>query len=236
MADYLKKHPNTAVIVYQLLSRFNGTYYNKIDAKSVIDEPRPYFIYVVGDAKYLSELRSKVADSSFEGGGVKNIFTVVSGNQPVKYAINQSVGNFTRSRTNTQTTIIDLKKDNRVTDPAKAVKFAVNVDFSELLLDEDYLLNTDNYENNSNYDLEIKPNDRNGYTHTLTFTSNRVTKGVVSIKLKAQMPDWVENVNDNDGSRAEAGKTYGIKYQIDGIFDAFTFENKYYTEIKININ
>ena len=43
-------------------------------------------------------------------------------------------------------------------------------------------------------------------------------------------------MNDDNGSTAVPGKTYGIKYQLGGIYEAFTFENNYYTEIKININ
>jgi hypothetical protein len=234
MADYLKKYPNSAVIVYQLSSNFNGTYYNNVDAKIKINEQRPFYIYVIGEAKQLANLRNNVPDSKFKGSGVQNVFTAMNGNQSVKYAVNPSIGKFKKSKKNTKTTIENLGKDSRI----GKVKFAVNVDFSGLLLDDAYLLDIVNYENNSKYNLEIKPaaSTKSGYSHLLTFTSDKVYKGDVSVKLKAKLPDWVEQVNDDGGTTAVKGKTYGIKYQIGGIFDAFTFNNNYYTEIKININ
>ena len=233
-ADFLKKEKNAAVIVYQLSSKFDGIYYNKIDAKSTIYEQRPFYIYIIGKAKYLNKLRNKVPSGKFYGNGVQNTFSITAGNQQAKYSINPSIGKFKKSRTNAKNTIEDLEKDSRT----GKVKFAVNVDFSELLLDDSYFLDANNYENNSKYNLEIKPSATKGkgYTHTLNFSSDKVYKGTVSVKLLTSRPAWVDEVNDNDGSTAVAGKTYGIKYQIDGIFNAFTFDNTSYTEIKININ
>jgi hypothetical protein len=75
-----------------------------------------------------------------------------------------------------------------------------------------------------------------GYTHQLNFESGSVHKGLISVKLKTQIPPWVEDINDDDGATPVKGKTYGIKYQIHGVYEAFTITNNYYTEIKIKIN
>ena len=238
--EYLDKYPKSAVIIYQLSSIFRSNpskkifFYNKENKPIDYTGQIPYYIYVFGDAKYLSELRNKIPDNDFIGGGVKHTFSIVLGNKQVNYAVRANPKAYTLSRKAPKTTIEDLKKDSHT----KKVKFAVDVDFSRLLLDENYLQNVDNYENSSRYDLNIKKIDKQdkGYTHTLYFSSDKVYKGKVIVKLKTARPPWVDKVNDNDGSTAVADKTYGIKYQIDGIFDAFTQENKYYTEIKININ
>jgi hypothetical protein len=231
---YLDLYPNSAAIIYQLSSMFNGTYYNKIDSKIPINEQRPYYIYIFGDEKSLIELRKNAPDNDFKGGGIRNVFTLTKGSKHVNYALNPSIGKFKKSKTDTNTTIEDLEIDSRT----GKVKFAVNVDFSDLLLDEVYLLNKSNYENYSKYDLEIKQSATKGkgYTHTLNFSSDKVYKGSVIVKLKIDKPTWIDDANDNDGTTVIPEKTYGIKYQINGIFDAFTFNNKYYTEIKININ
>jgi hypothetical protein len=232
MADHLKKYPNTAVIVYQLSSGFNGIYYNKVDDHIPLNGQRPFYIWVIGDAEHLTYLRNKVSDSRFKGSGIQNVFTSVSGNQSVKYALHPSIGKYKKSKI--KNTIEKLEKDSKT----KKVRFAVNVDFSDLLLDDGYLTNSDNYANNSQYTLEVEPYAKGGYTHTLYFTASddKIHKGAVSVKLKAKLPDWIENVNDDEGVTAVTGKTYGIKYQLGGIFDAFTFSDNYYTEIKININ
>jgi len=231
-ATFLSKVTNGAVIVYQLSSNFNGFYYNKVDAKKQIHEQRPYYMWIIGDAKQLSDLRKNVPDSKFINNGVQNVFTVIAGNQLIKYAIIPSSGKFRLSRIDNHT-IEDLEKDSRT----GKVKFAVNTDFSNLLFDNNYLLDTKNYDNTSKYNLDIKqdPVLNSNYSHIFTFTSDKVSQGTVSVKLKAKLSAWIETANDNDGTTAAKGKTYGIKYQIEGVFDAFTFNNDYYTEIKINI-
>lgn len=50
------------------------------------------------------------------------------------------------------------------------------------------------------------------------------------------MPAWVAESNDDSGKTAVKNQTFGIKYQLGGVYEAFTFANKYYTEIKINID
>jgi hypothetical protein len=233
-AAFLGKEKDAAVIVYQLSSQFDGKFYNKVNKPAHYRGVLPFYIYIIGNANHVAALCRAVPKSSFRGGGVPRVFSITTGNKEVKYAVNPSIGKFKRSRKDAKTTIEDLEKDSRT----GKVKFAVNVDFSGLLLDEDYLLNSQNYENSSKYSLEVKPSATKGknYTHTLTFSSDRVTKGAVAVKLKAARPAWIDSVNDANGIAAVAGKTYGIKYQLDGIFDAFTFNNKYYAEIKININ
>lgn len=231
MAEHLKKHPNTAVIVYQLYSNFNGIYYNNIDTKIRINEQRPYYIWIMGDAQQLAKLRSEVPESKFNGNGVANMFSIVAGNQKIDYAVKANSGDFSKSRNNPKTEIEDLSKDRRT----GKVRFAVNANFTNLLLDDNYLANSGNYKV-ENYKLAVKKNDNQSkYTHSLNFTADKVRNGELSVKLKTTIPAWVEAANDDDGTKAAAGKTYGIKYQINGIYKAFTNKTDYYTEIKIRI-
>jgi hypothetical protein len=112
------------------------------------------------------------------------------------------------------------------------------VDLSGFLLDDDYLLNLQNYElSDKDLSLSVKKAASNsfGYTHTLDLSSQVIKKATFSIKLKSRIPQWVEDVNDEDGDVAVREKTYGIKYQVQGIYDAFTYNNDYYTEIKVFI-
>jgi hypothetical protein len=233
-ADYLRKCPNTAVVVYQLSSQFDGFYYNNVNKQIKIKEPRPFYIWIIGDAKHMSKLQKSVPVNKVKGSGVQNRFSAVAANQTVAYAVKPSSGKFRLSKNDPKTTIEKLGKNRRTGE----VKFSVNADFSGLLLDESYLTNAANYENHSHYALEIKPNPdkTTRYTHVLNFTSGKVHKGVVRVRLKAQLPGWVQTVNDDNGTTAVKGKTYGIKYQLGGVHEAFTFANNYSTEIKITIN
>ena len=234
MADYLKTHPKTGIIMYQLISKFSGTYFNNVDAKIPInDKPRPYYIWLIGKTKNLVDIRKAVPESKFKGGGVKKMFSIVPANTIIDYSIKQNSGSFDKSRNNPKTEIEDLSRDSRY----GKVRFAVNADFTDLLLDDNYLTNSGNYNiSPTNYQLAIKKNDVNAkYTHSLDFTAKKVRNGKLSAKLKMAVPKWVEEVNDDDGTTALPGKTYGIKYQVNGIYEAYTIKSAEYTEIKITI-
>lgn len=234
-ADYIKENKDGAVILYQLSSRFNGIYYNLIDSRIPIDENRLFYVWVIGSKDYLKTLKDKVKDEYLKERSAENwlnVFTAMNGIQEIKYALHTSIGKWEKSKSKTSTTITKLKKDKR----SGEVKFAINVDFSNLLLDDSYLLNLENYENNSKYDIEVKSSKNSNYTHTLYFTSDKVSVGQVKVKLKAKKPDWVNETNDDDGTGAAKDKTYGIKYQVDGVFEAFTINSgEYYAEINIEI-
>ncbi|MDR1553489.1 MAG: hypothetical protein LBS69_08525 [Prevotellaceae bacterium] len=238
VVKYLEHNANAAIIVYRLSSNFNGIYYNKIDARSNINEQRPYYIWVIGDAGQLNELRRKAPDSKFIGGGVKNVFSVSAGNRTVNYAVKQGSGEFKLDRQDPKKTILKWKKDSKGKTSGMA-KFSVNANLSGFLLDNDCLLDESSYRLNDNdFDLNITPatGNQSGYTHSINLSTAILKKNfAVSVKLLIKIPQWIEDVNDDDGSEAVADKTYGIKYQIQGVYEAFTYKNDCYTEIKINI-
>lgn len=237
MGNYLAKNPNTALLIYQLSSQFNGIYYNREDYKTKINTQRPYYMWVIGNIKHLNKLRNRVPDSKFKGGGVQNLFSITDGSQKTDYAVKMNSGNFKLDRKSPKNTIVNLRKETK--GKHNEVRFSVNANLTGFLLDDAYLLDVSNYEmNNNNYNLEIEkaPNNNHGYTHTLNLSADKVHKGKVSIKLNSNIPDWVEEINDSDGSEHIESKTYGIKHQVNGVYEAFTFTDNSYTEIIININ
>lgn len=236
MAEYLKSFPNTAVVIYQLSSKFNGYYYNREDSRTYANSQRPFYVWLIGDAKQINQLCQQVPESKFKGTGILNVFSIVSGNRDINYAVKLGSGKFELNKKFPKTMIHNLQEDNR--GRQNKVRFSVNANLSCFLLDDKYLNNTSNYQiSNKDFNLTITKAATNplGYTHQLNFTSESVHKGIVSVKLLTQIPKWVEDANDNDGLKPIEGKTYGIKYQIYGIYEAYTFKNDYYTEIKINI-
>ena len=230
MAEHLKKQPNSGLIIYQLFSKFDGTYYNKVDDRIQWKGQRPYYIWVFGQSDDLAKLREDVPEEKFNGSGVQKMLTFVSGDQKINYSV---VKSGTMSKKSSKTEIVGLEA-NRKGD----VSFSVNASFRNLLLDDKYLLDVENYEV-SDYVLLVKTNVNSDiYTHTLTFKTDKKSRknGDLLVRLKMQKPNW-DDVNDSDGSKCVEGKTYGVKYQIDGIYQAFDKKTKTnsYTEIKINV-
>jgi hypothetical protein len=166
------------------------------------------------------------------------MFSITPGAKNVKYAIKNGSGNFHLNKKSPKDTIENWEKDSKGHGSAFA-RFSVNADLSGFLLNDSYLLNEANYQlSNNDFELSISKalSNTNDYTHSLNVSSDHVKKGTVTIKLKNSVPQWVEDVNDDDGSICVAGKTYGIKYIINGIYEAYTRDNQnYYTEIKVHI-
>ncbi len=237
MANYLKRYPESAVIIYQLSSQFNGLYYNREDSKSLINEKRPYYIWIIGETNLINDLIHKVPENKFKGSGVQNVFSIIGGlPKTVDYAVKMGSGNFDLDKKETKTTIEKLKKESK--GKQNTAKFSVDANLSGFLLSDSYICDASNYDwNIKDYNLKISKSVPNkfGYTHQLNFESESVHKGVLSVKLKTQIPQWVEDINDDDGYKPVSGKTYGIKYQIYGVYEAFTISYNYYTEIKIRI-
>lgn len=250
VSNLIENVDNAALIMYQSTSHFNGDYYyyDKSQRKEVgkhYDGERPYYIWLFGSAENLTKLRKAVPENRFNGKGIKKTFLICEGNRDVNYAVDAATGNFDKHQlANDKHSIHSLSKDK-----SGRIKFAVKVDFSELLLSDEYLLDTQNYIiNNDYYEMTVKKieTDVSNFTHKLTFTSTdgkpHTSESNVenfSVKLKMNKPSWVDVMHDTDGSNPSAGKTYGIKHQIDGCYGAFTLpfdlDNEYYTEIKINI-
>ncbi|MDR2563227.1 MAG: hypothetical protein LBC98_04725 [Prevotellaceae bacterium] len=232
---FCSKVKDAAVLVYQLSSQFNGTYYNKEDSPKQIEEQRPFYIWVIGNEQSLKTLRNKIPDHTFIGKGVEHVFAIASGNKEVNYAIKPGSGVFHLDKTNPKTTIKDWKKNSKG-GGTKLAQFSVNVDFSAFLQDDAYLPDTSNYDlNDKDFTLSITKAASGSYTHSLNIQSPIIKKAALSIKLLSKVPTWVEDINDDDGSAAVPGKTFGIKYQINGLHEAFTLNGNHYTEIKIFI-
>ncbi len=237
MADYIRKYPNCAVVIYQLSSQFDGWYYNREDSKTAINEQRPYYIWIIGNSKQINELILKVPETKFNGSGIQNVFSITGGPKSIEYAVKMGSGNFDLDKEEPKTTIENLKKETKGNQ--NTAIFSVLAKLSGFLLDDNYLNNVSNYEISNKYfsfSISKALSNNFGYTHQLNFSSESVHKGVLSVKLKTQIPQWVEDVNDSIGKIPIKGKTYGVKYQIHGVYEAFTIINNYYTEIKVKIN
>jgi hypothetical protein len=192
----------------------------------------------MGSKEHIGTLHAKVPTSKFKGSGVEHVFSLTQGNQEVDYAINPGSG-FRLDKKYPKTKLIKAKPDH-----ARNFSFAVNVDFSGLLLDDDYLKHDSNYDlNNTAYKLKEITNTSIGskYSHSLTLsTDKKIKPSQLSIKLKMAVPEWVEQMNDDEGLDINIGeamsKTYGIKYLVNGVYEAFMIHGDYYSEIKVNIN
>ena len=229
--EQLSKNPDFSVVILQLTSQFNGTYYNRFDERESINDIRPYYIWLMGDREHVKKIIEKVDIAQIKGSGVKNIFMVSKSIKSIPYGIlppPQSVGKFRPDNNNPKTSIVRAEVDRK--GGTSRFQLAIGVDFSKLLISEEYLTNAANYEvSNKAYNLEIVKNNTQGssYTHIirLNLVEPIISKGTVKITLKNSMPSWIEEYTDNKGLDIHANgamkKTYGLKYLLGGVYDAY---------------
>ena len=242
IAEKISQDPDFAIIVMRLVSQFNGVYYNKFDDKANINDNRPFYIWLMGNSKQLKRLMDVINVSEIKGTGVKNIFVESQPNTILSYGIlpQQGIGKFNLDKSNPKTTITNAKKDSKGGN--SRFQLAVGVDYSQILLPDEYLMNPDNYSiSNKAYTIEIvrNPNKSSAYTHIvkLNLTQPIISKGVIKISLQNLLPSWVSTYTDEVGLDVNTDgameKTYGLKYLMSGIYDAYKHQN--YGSITINI-
>ena len=243
----MKEVPNGfSALVYQVNGRFQGRIGNKEDKdwkdyKGV----RPFYVWVIGADRYLKQFRDfegKLTSPPFQ-----NLCVFTHNTQSVDYAVIPSAGNYELSKKNPKYAIVNARLGNKGGGCTRRtggdqLTIALNVDFSDLLVDENYLLDKNNYViNNTHYriDTVLKSGDRR-FTHTikLSATSNTPTKIIVS--LLNQMPSWIEEYNDETGSTPNPNdslqRTYGLKTLMGAVYGAYTQKENTLCDMEISIN
>lgn len=236
-SDYVFRNPDIGVMLLQLTSNFSGTYYNRTDAKIQLkDAERPFYILMLGNKKYLRQIRTSVPESDIKGSGIRNIYVLERQFDKPRYAIQMSSGDFSLDRKDSKKSINNAKKGRD-----GYFRFAVNVDFSKILIPEDYVSDAGNYVmSDRDFALTIgkAPSNNHGYTHSLKLSSQRVKPVTLKIRLRKSIPDWIDEYNDSEGIDINKGnasrQTYGLVHIVNGISSAFGKDD--YTEITININ
>lgn len=239
LGNYIFDHPQCAVVGYRCMSEFDGYCYDKNDAGKYYKGSRPFYIWLFGGQGAINRLRIEMQKNNKPLKGVENTFVAFVGEPRVPdslYAVKIKSGNFDLDKDDPKHSIKNLNADK-----GGRIRFSVEVNYAPLILSDDYLCNTDHYElSDPKFELVSveRINEFKKYSHILTFETKQVHPSCLEIILKKDTLTWPQQCNDDDGNEitdANADKTFGIKYMIDGIFEAFSSRN-YYTKMTININ
>ena len=242
-ANKLKENPEFAVVIFQLDSYFDGRYFNCYDSPVAITAKRPFYILIFGDRCRVQALLKNVPISKIKGSGVLNSYSIANTNIQPDYSIMvmPKIGSFQPDPSNPRTSIKKAKVDKR--NPSMPFCVSIGIDYSSLLLDDSYLCDANNYViNNKSYNISVTNNDisNNSYTHIIKLCLNNpiISRGDIVISLGKNKSVWAEKMTDEEGVDIFADgameKTFGLKYLIDGIFDAYS-DKLTYSSISINI-
>ena len=239
-----KADGDLAVVICQLTSLFDGTFYNKFDDGRYYKGSRPFYIWMVGSTAHVKQLLDlgTLDELRKNGAELEHVYTLTASSEKVDYNIllMPRLGRFDLDRKNPRTTICNIRKETKGEQKGMFM-FSVGADLSHLPLDASYMADVDNYEvNNKDYFLSVKEQKSAQFSHVFSLSSKVASRGHITIALKNQFPQWVSDNTDFLGSDlvkdGATDKTYGLQYLIKGVYDAFATRQKDYAEIKITIN
>lgn len=230
------KQYDLSVLILQLNSGFKGIYYDKLDNKINFNDliSRPYYIWFIGTNEQIKRLLSSRKLEEIDGGITNRlVFQSPRENNVPNYKILYSpkIGNFNAKQLNNKIiSDASLSKNNQ---NKGLFGFTIAVDFSSSLQESSYFLDTNNYIlSNAKYKLTVdtitEKNDTSlsGFTHLLKLETSEIKDEVLKIEIVGKTPSWVFNSSSTDDSnifhnKNEQQKTFGLKYLIEGVSDAF---------------
>ena len=227
---------NLSAIVIQLESSFSGTYYDKKITPITLptNTKRPYYIWILGSTSQIQTiLDSKILDN-IKGGYLNRLVMskIKQESSPnFKILINPKIGEFSSEGLDKK--IIFDAEPSEKPNTKGLFGFDLAVDFSSSMQDKKYFLDKNNYRlSNTSYNLTTKTiNDPNnislkGFTHIIHLETKKIQDGPLKIDVIGNTPNWVYNSTSMDDSNIqtdaeEQKKTFGFKFLMEGINDAF---------------
>ena len=239
IGQYFNEHPKFAVLGYRCMSTFNGYCYDRNDTGRLFNGRRPFYIWMFGTQSTLKCIQHEMQKKNFHKNDVKDelMFFATGITMPDScYAVKRGSGNFDLKKSDPKRSIEHLRSDKN-----GKVRFAVEINYANFILSDEYLRDTSMYTLSDNrYKIVSVDSVKGGskYTHIIRIEADRVYPSNLVIQLNANVPTWLDHHNDEAGdaiSESNADKTFGIKYMTNGIAEAI-LRQSYYTRFTININ
>lgn len=205
--EALAKNPNLGVEIIKLQSKFDGYWYCGKNSEKLSNVKRPYYIWVIGDKKYLSELNKKVP--------VNNIIGGIQG-----YC----------AYSNSMEIPFEIEKRKYVINHTGKISVQILADLNSSLQSEMLIRNISQYKTSTptqSYIASVNKITAKGcpYSHVLNVEiDNPSTIKTETITFSyPYLPSWVSETNDSTGLNVKKNihKTTGILSLIKGVADAY---------------
>ncbi|GEM_PF-5354071 len=255
------KDQNLQTIVAKMSSEFNGTYFPCCGYDPVhIQQKRPYYIWIFGNEATIQKTR--IISRINELDGFRHIHEYSRNIGAPKYSVipyNQK-GSY---QNDFDLSELEAPFCNAVSDAQPAhggaskgeFHFSVALDLSGFPIDKDYYQNLDNYECTGGYQIEeivsgqelegipngrLYPFERGEVTHLVTFSKSGNPWREVHLRLKENMPQWIQATHSDQDHHIEGdtSHTIGFRYLMQGIDQAYNraTESDYLFDVTIDIN
>ena len=238
-----------ATIILQFASSFDGYYYDRNDKPYVCKSPRPFYVVMTGNRDALKTLYANFKVEALPG--LKNKCFLSS----ESWTLNENdacaiISDYTNARRiKTLRNFLDIEEVS-LDREASSLQFAIGVDYSDIFVDENYLLDKNNYQvEPDDYkvvgvskaspsaigDFSISPSKP--YAIVLSVPNGSFAP-MVTLSLRKGIPAWVKksNVNDDAGSIPSPTQSFAIQKMVEGIVAAYSEDYDNYYKMTMNIN
>lgn len=237
VGKYFNEHPRLAVVGYRCISDFDGKYFDKYDTPSQYKGKRPFFIWLFGSQEQIKFIENTLSKQNCAFRQATHQLVCFGGGITLPgtdYCIVHNSGTFDKDKGDPRHRITSWRKGN-----SGKASFAVQVNFSPLLLNRTYLCNPANYvlSNPQIHLVKVEEAADNNYTHKLIFEADRPQMGNLNVQLKAASPQWPTQYNDKEGvalSPANEELTFGLQYMANGFCEAI-LRKPFYVQFNVEI-
>jgi hypothetical protein len=220
---------NIQTLIIKLSSFFSGEYfYGATTGGTTIDQERPFYIFILGSNDQINRYFSNEYVQGLDGYRNHARFFLPK-DYDIKFVVSSSYkkrGQF-RPGMDKPTTLSDVESNRN-----GEFQFSVGVNYSNLPIAEDYLMDPSNYKVTQEYEVVGVDRADDGIftgvtsidpTHLITIRTKGLPYGSVKLSLQNKLPMWIDKthiINDQD-IEGDTTSTFGFKYLVQGIADAY---------------
>ncbi|MBR1793459.1 MAG: hypothetical protein IJ764_07475 [Bacteroidales bacterium] len=211
--DALLENPNLGVEIIKLDSKFEGKWFCGQNKEFLTGVKRPYYIWIIGDQKYLAEFNQKVPVENIIG-GIKEYCA---------YAAPQKIP-------------FDISRSTYVTNHSGKISVELLVNLRGSLQSRNMYKNIAQYKSVNPQQVMVKSAEEisdiaSPYSHIITLEiSNPKTLKSETISFSyPYLAAWVSNSDDTTGQNVKENldKTTGLMAQIKGVAEAYRNSTTY---------
>jgi len=234
-----------SVLILKMKSQFNGKYYYwdpGLRSENVRYLPpgstRPYYVWIFGPDALVADLLMKPGFNHLAGFRDYYFLSAATKTKTPYYTVLKltgKVGEFMAADRQES----DVRSIENIQYKDGKLQFTIAADLSNVPVEPAYLTDRNNYRVSGNFRIEsILPVSRNAlsqndwvtlengkanYLITVSTTSQYPLQDL-KIDLLHHTPSWVEQSNTIESMDTSGDKTFGIKYLIEGVSDAYSMK------------
>jgi len=263
--DVIQEHAKDySVLVMQLNSDYNGTYYPYSGGRIKYKGKRPYYMLFIGKSSKINTMltNKKYAQlqdfKNLDGFQNYHLFDA-TGNEKVHYSVLPTTNKEGRYRIDNDHSDRNFVHGLKEMTPSRGddgrIQMSVAVDLSGVLVEESYKISPRNYTIDAEDDFSIEDIEEvdnvgrsdkkylGDATHIITISIDKVMEKEQTLELafKKVLPKWIKNSSTDDDRKVGTDddledKTFGLEYLMEGFDEGYHSNIKEPTYFKIRIN